>query len=86
MGRRFYIKRTPDGLPTKMLLDGKWKPVERIALHEDDDLADYEHLIDWNTQGLKIIKNKVEPILKAYGISVSEVMSGQKQMTLGGFK
>jgi len=83
---RFFIKRTPEGLPTSMLIGGKWKKVNRIALDAEDDLSVYDGIIDWNLQGIKIIENKVEPILRAYGLSMSEVRSGQKQMKLGDYR
>jgi len=82
---RFCIKRTPDGLPTTIFVNGKWQKMEHIALDENDDLKDYEDIIDWNMQGVKIIEKKVKPIINAYGLTISEVLSGQKQMKLGAF-
>jgi len=83
---RFYVKHPPEGLPTSIFINGKYKKVDRIALDENDDLREYDSIIDWNLQGVKIIENKVQPILKAFGLSISEVLSGQKQLALGDFK
>jgi len=85
----FYIKRTPEKLPLTMeyVYKGKKrkKAIDRIALHEGDDIRTYEKLIDWNVQTLKVIDAKVEPILQAYNLSMSEVKSHTKQLNLGSF-
>jgi DNA polymerase elongation subunit (family B) len=86
---RFYVKRVPDGLPSKVsyVFKGETvvKDVDRIALGPEDDLSKYDNIIDWNVQTAKVIDAKIEPILIAYGLTMSEVKSGQKQMTLGNF-
>jgi len=83
---RFAVKHMPEGMPTSISINGKWKKMINVALEETDDLSDYDDIIDWNLQGIKIIEKKVEPILRAYGLSVSEVKSGQKQLRMSDFR
>jgi DNA polymerase I len=81
----FYIKKVKDGLPGTITLETKKGPkvykVDRIALENEKDLEEWKPYIDWEVQAEKVLENKLEPILTAFGISISEVMSGQKQTT-----
>jgi DNA polymerase elongation subunit (family B) len=86
----FYIKRVKPGMPANILLpmqngQKKYYKVDRIALENEQDLKEWWDYIDWRTQAQKVLENKLEPILSAYGLSMSEVKSGQRQITLGEF-
>ena len=82
----FYIRRVKDGLPATITLITSKGPksykVDRIALENEKDLEEWKPYIDWEVQAEKVLENKLEPILTAYGITISEVMSGQKQASL----
>lgn len=83
----FWINRVKPGMPTHITLEVKGKrksyKVKRVALENEQDLQEWWDYIDWETQAEKVIENKLEPILSAYGITMGEIQSGQKQEKLG---
>ncbi len=81
-----YVKSLPNGLPTSIHIGNKSYPVDRIALEDDDDLDRFRDHIDWPVQVYKVIERKIEPILEAYGVTLSEVKAGQRQRMLEDFK
>jgi len=87
----FFIKTVKPGLPASIPLKCgktnkiKWYKVDRVALESEKDLEEWKEYIDWEVQAEKVLERKLEPILSAFGISISEVKSDQKQTTLEGF-
>jgi len=86
----FWIKRLPPDLPGVIQLptkNGGTKSydVTRVALENADDLVKWHKYIDWDLQAEKIMYNKLEPILSAFGLSISELKSDQKQLGLDAF-
>lgn len=80
-----YIKTLPEGLPTSVRIGSKSYPVDRIALGDDADLDRFREHIDWPTQVYKVVEKKIEPILEAYGLTLSEVKAGHRQRRLEDF-
>jgi DNA polymerase I len=78
----YWIRRVLEGLPPRIYHNGKWKPLERIALDTEEDFRKWVPYIDWEMQKHKIIERKLELILSAWGKSLGEIVSDQKQQTL----
>ena len=86
----FWVKKIPEQYPGIIQLPGsdgmkKSYKVSRVALENEDDLKVWRPYIDWELQAEKILFNKLEPILSAFGLSISELKSGQKQVGLDAF-
>lgn len=75
-----YIKcaKEKDGEP-------EFREVQRIALSPRDKFEEWKDYIDYDTHIEKQVKEKVETILDAVGLSYSEVVNGQRQVKLGNF-
>ncbi len=80
-----YIKSLPNGLPTSIRIGNKTYPIDRIALEDNDDLDRFRDHIDWPVQVYKVIERKIEPILEAFGVTLSEVKAGHRQRNLEDF-
>jgi len=59
--------------------------VNRIAVENEDDFKLIEPFINWEVQKEKIIEAKIDKVLDPYGLSMSEIMSGQEQMKGDGY-
>ena len=90
----FYIKRMKDGLPTRLVYEKtdnrgrkktQFKPVEWVPLDSSKELEEWFSYIDWEKQTYKIVTRKLEDILDAFGLTMSEIIHDQKQMKLEGF-
>jgi len=91
----FYIRRMKDGYPPRVSywkVDKKgnkkheFKPITWVPLDSTAELEDWFKCIDWKEQTYKIIERKLEDILDAFGLSMSEIRHDQKQMKLVGFE
>ena len=90
----FQLKRMKDGYPPRVSVTmtnkkGKerveFKEIKWVPLSGSAELEEWFNCIDWKMQTYKIIERKLEEILEAFGLSMSEIMTDQKQMTLAGF-
>jgi len=80
----FYVKRFPDGLPGHVDVFGVMKSVNRVALDEDQ-FEEWRRYIDWEVQTQKVLENKLEPILDAFGMNFREIITGTEQVSLEAF-
>lgn len=82
-----WVKKPLPGKPvyfTAGKKENKYK-LRWVALENNEDLEQWHPYVDWGLQTQKIVHKKLEPILEAYGLSMSEILSDQKQMPLEAF-
>jgi len=80
----FYIKRWPTEYPNTCDVFGKEREVNRVAL-DKDNFEEWKDFIDWEMQTVKVLENKLEPILDAFGLSFAEIITGTEQVSLEAF-
>lgn len=84
----FWVRGVPYDLPGRIQLRNKKKllqyyDVNRIAIDSEEDYELIKPLVNWEVQKEKVIEAKLDKVLRPYGITISEIMSGLVQKDIG---
>lgn len=81
----FWLRSVPVEFSPVIEVSGKSYHVNRIALETTEELDNWREYIDWDRQLQAVVSKKLEPILDAYGLTMSEILSDQTQTMLETF-